>query len=288
MEKSNKTILVTGATGKQGGAVANHLLKAGYKVRALTRNSSGSRAVNLQSKGAEIAVGSMEDIDGLRKAVEGAYGVFSMQNFWEKGIGYDGEIRQAKNLIDAAKEAGVQHFVQASIADIETAKGVKHFECKLVIEQYIESSGLPYTAIREVFFMDNFIDAKQGKFIFPFLSGGLKPETKFHMLAVDDIGGIVETVFSDPDKYIGKKINAAGDILTVKEMKEIYQSVTGKRPKSFNLPGFAIRLINSEMYQQLVWNNNPGWTFDLQETRAIYPNITDFKTFIATHKPQNL
>jgi uncharacterized protein YbjT (DUF2867 family) len=163
----------------------------------------------------------MEEREFQKKAVEGVYGVFSVQNFWKKGVGYEGEIRQAKNLADAAKEAGVAHFVRASVADIEKAEGVKHFKCKLVIENYIASLGLPYTAIREVFFMDNFLNTKEGKYIFPFLSRGLKPETKFPMLAVDDIGGIVGTVISNPKKYIGKKINAAGDILTVKEMKEI-------------------------------------------------------------------
>lgn len=288
MDNSNKIILVTGATGKQGGAVAAHLLKAGYPVRALTRNASSKNASDLQAKGAEIAIGSMEDREALKKAVKGVYGVFSVQNFWEKGVGYEGEIRQAKNLADAAKETGVAHFIQASIADIEKAEGVKHFECKLVIENYIASLGLPYTVIREVFFMDNFLNTKEGKFIFPFLSGGLKPETKFHMLAVDDIGGIVETVISDPKKYISKKINAAGDILTVKEMKEIYQSITGNKPKSFKIPFLIIRLMNPESYKQLVWNNKIGWKFDLQETRQVYPQTTDFKTFIAIHRPQNL
>src|ERR1035441_10478488 len=106
---STKTILVTGATGQQGGAVTQQLLKQpSFAVRALTRDPAKPAARALAQSGAEVIRGDLTDAASMRRALEGAYGVFSVQNFMETG--FDGEIRQGKALADAAKAAGVQHF----------------------------------------------------------------------------------------------------------------------------------------------------------------------------------
>jgi uncharacterized protein YbjT (DUF2867 family) len=132
----NKLILVAGATGKQGGAVTRHLLKNGFKVRALTRNAESLAAKQLAMQGATIAVGDLDDRDSLQQAVMGADGVFSVQNYWEKGIGYEGEIRQGKNLADVAKAAGVRHFVQSTMAEGSTFPDrLEHFKSKAEIEK---------------------------------------------------------------------------------------------------------------------------------------------------------
>src|SRR5262245_51877522 len=90
----NKIIAVTGATGQQGGVVARKLLAEGWKVRALTRDVDKPAAQELASLGAEIVAGDMEKQSELDVAFKGAYGVFSVQNFWLPGVGYEGEIRQ--------------------------------------------------------------------------------------------------------------------------------------------------------------------------------------------------
>ena len=114
MSNSNKLILVTGATGSQGGATARHLLKKGFKVRAFVRDDTKPSAIELKNHGAELFKGTLDDKNSIKGALNGVYGVFSVQNFWEHG--YDKEVHQGKNTADAAKEAGIKHFVYSSVA----------------------------------------------------------------------------------------------------------------------------------------------------------------------------
>jgi uncharacterized protein YbjT (DUF2867 family) len=285
---ADRTILVTGATGRQGGAVARHLLDDGFPVRILARDPGKAAAIELQSRGAEVFKGDMEDPASLQPAVAGAYGVFSVQNYWEKGVGKDGEIRQARHLADAAKAAGVRHFVQASAANVDSAPGLEHFECKWEIEQYIDQIGLPRTFLGEVFYMENFLDPKAGGLMFPVLSGSLAPSTRLHLLSVEDIGAITTVVFQNPDEYIGRKIDIAGDRLSVAEMKETYERVTGKRAKRWSVPSFIVKLGLAEMHRQMMWNNTAGWHFGLEEARSIVPEMTNFEAFLQKHQPTNL
>jgi uncharacterized protein YbjT (DUF2867 family) len=275
-----KIILVTGATGKQGSAVVRHALLQGFAVRALTRNPDSLTARALLAKGVEVVKGDMEDVASLLKDMNDVYGVFSVQNYWEKNVGYDGEIRQAKNLAQAAKDAGVSHFVQSSIAGCDNAKGIKHFESKWEIEKTIVSLGLPYTFVRTVFFMDNFLLPKVGPMTFPMLAGSLNPKTRFHLLSVDDIGWFVATAFAQPEQYLGQIIDIAGDSLTVKEMKQVYYKVTGKRPSGFSFPAWLLGLMNREFLEQLQWNNKIGWQFPIRKLRDIHPHLNGFETFL--------
>src|SRR5437879_3002462 len=109
MEHSEKTILVFGATGQQGSAVASHLLKDGWKVRALVRNPKSDQAQALGQRGIELVQGDLNQPSSLQEAIKGVYGVFSVQIFAEGGIA--AEIQQGKAVADAALQAGVRHLV---------------------------------------------------------------------------------------------------------------------------------------------------------------------------------
>src|SRR5258706_16436954 len=152
----NRIIAVTGATGQQGGAVARRLLTEGWKVRALTRDANKPAATELAAAGAEIVAGDMDNRAELDAAFKGVYGVFSVQNYWLPNVGFDGEIKQGKNVADAAKAAGVQHLVYSSVGSAHRGMGQKHFDSKWIIEQYIQSLDVPYTILRPVFFMENY------------------------------------------------------------------------------------------------------------------------------------
>ena len=152
---NNQIIAVTGATGQQGGAVARKLLAEGWQVRALTRDASKPAAQELAGLGAQILPGDMDNRDELAAAFRGAYGVFSVQNFWLPTVGFDGEIRQGKNVADAAKAAEVKLLVFSSVGAAQRGMGQKHFESKWIIEQYIHTLGVPYTILRPAYFMDN-------------------------------------------------------------------------------------------------------------------------------------
>ncbi len=122
MTHHERLIVVTGATGKQGGAVIRHLSKqGGWKLRAVTRHPESEAARALAAQGIEVVQGDMANRADMDRALQGAYGVFSVQNTWEAGV--DGEIAQGKNVADAAKAAGVQHFVYTSVGGAERATG---------------------------------------------------------------------------------------------------------------------------------------------------------------------
>src|SRR5512141_1602929 len=184
---NDKIIAVTGATGQQGGAVARKLLADGWKVRALTRDGSKPAAKDLASRGAEIVPGDMENRSELDAAFKGAYGVFSVQNFWLPNVQYEGEIKQGKNVADAAKAAGVQHLVYSSVGSAHRGMGQKHFESKWIIEQYIQSLGIPYTILRPAAFMENYNWSRPYILHGVFQGRGLRPDKSSQIVAVEDI-----------------------------------------------------------------------------------------------------
>lgn len=290
--KKLKTIAVSGATGRQGGAVVRHLLKSGeFRVRALCRNQNSSAAERLVSQGAEVVEADFDNSPSLEKALAGADGVFSVQNYWEKGIGFDGEIRQGKNLANAAKTSGVKHFVQSTMATgaMAFSAEMKHFRSKAILEDHIDGIGLPRTFLGTVTFMDNVLFPELGgAWTFPFLTGILGSATPYHLLAVDDIGGVASAVFAEPERFMGRKINLAGDTSSVPELKIAYREATGKNPKRLKFPVWLCRMITREFVSQLEWQRSGGWTFGTEEAQSVYRGMQSFKDFLIQHGVKNL
>src|SRR5512145_2351923 len=211
---NNKIIAVTGATGQQGGAVARKLLADGWNVRALTRDLNKPAAQALASAGAELIAGDMDSRSDLDAAFKGVYGVFSVQNFWLPNVGFEGEIRQGRNVADAAKAAGVQHLVYSSVGAARRGMGQKHFESKWIIEQHIHSLDMPYTILRPAAFFENFNWERAAILNGTFNALGLRAEKERQLIAVEDVGVFAALAFANPDQYIGKTIELAGDELT--------------------------------------------------------------------------
>src|SRR5215210_6848784 len=184
-QNAERLIVVTGATGKQGGAVARSLLDRGFRIRALTRNPQKPEAQALADRGAEVVQGDMEDRSSMERALEGAYGVFSVQNFWETG--YDGEVQQGKTVADTAKAAGVEHLVYSSVGSAHRQTGIPHFESKWEIEEHVREIGLPYTILRPVFIMQNW-EMMREHVLGGTLAQPLDPDKPFQQVAVEDVG----------------------------------------------------------------------------------------------------
>ena len=155
MHMREKAIVVLGATGQQGHAVARALLAAGWPVRAFVRDASHPRAQSLQQQGAELVRGDLNDPASLSWAMQGTYGVFSLQTGSPEG-GDIGEERRGKVVADIARATGIAHLVYSSAAGAGPNSGIAHFEIKWRVEQYIRTLGLPATILRPVFFMENF------------------------------------------------------------------------------------------------------------------------------------
>jgi uncharacterized protein YbjT (DUF2867 family) len=153
---TNGKILVTGATGQQGGAVARELLAHGHSIRAMTRNPEKEKARVLAKLGAEIIQGDLDDPASLEKATKGIWGVFAVQNTWEAGV--EKEEQQGKRQAEISKKAGVQHYVYSSVGSAHRNTGIPHFDNKWRVEETVRSLDFPsHTIIRPVFFMENFI-----------------------------------------------------------------------------------------------------------------------------------
>lgn len=283
MDKSNKIILVTGATGQQGGAAARHLLKEGWKVRALVRDENKDAAKELKKLGAELVTGDMADPSSIEKALGGVYGIFNVQNFWQHG--YEGELNQAKIVIEASKKAGVEHFVMSSVGGADRNTKIPHFEVKFEAETLIKTLDLPFTIIRPVFFMENFNTwfkpaESEGKLT---LNMAIKKDTKLQIIAVDDIGAIAAIVFNDPEKYLGKEIEIAGDELTLKEMAGKFSAALGKEVFYNELPVDVVRANSPEMADMFQWFIDKGYEADINSLKTIYPGLTSFESWLKSN-----
>jgi uncharacterized protein YbjT (DUF2867 family) len=270
---TDKTVLVTGATGRQGGAVLRHLRGKDWKLRALTRNPKSAAAQELAKSGVEVVQGDLEDPASLERSLRSAYGVFSVQDFW--AVGAKREIQQGKNLADAARKAGVQHFVYSSVGGAERNSGIDHWESKWEIEKHIRQLGLPATMLRPAAFMENYyidqveIGILKGKLLDPIC--GDKP---YQTIASDDIGAFAALAFERPQEFIGLELEIAGSELTNLEAAAVFSRVLGKPVKFRKLPMLAVRLfLGKEFYQMFRWFNEAGFRADIAGLRRRYPEV---------------
>ena len=284
---NDKVIAVNGATGQQGGVVARKLLAEGWKVRALTRDVNKPAAQELASIGAELVAGDMEDRAQLDAAFKDAYGVFSVQNFWLPNVGFDGEIKQGKNVAEAAKAAGVQHLVYSSVGSAHRGMGQKHFESKWIIEQYIHSLDVPYTIFRPVAFFENFNWERPAITNGTFNALGLRPEKERQLIAAEDIAVFVALAFTNPKEYLGKTIELAGDELTESKIADTFTKVIG-RPVKLTMPsGEGGRQSEEEMIAMFNFFNGEAYDADIAALRKLHPGLLTLEQYLRKNGWEN-
>jgi uncharacterized protein YbjT (DUF2867 family) len=273
MKNGDKTVLVTGATGRQGGAVIRHMLPKGWKLRALTRNPNSHAAKQLAGQGVALVQGDLEDPASLERAARGVYGIYSVQDFW--AVGARREVQQGKNLAEIAKKAGVTHFVFSSVGGAERNSGITHWETKWEIEQYIRQLGLPATIFRPAGFMEIYhmleleVRILKGKFLDP-----VRPDKTYQSIATDDIGSFVALAFERPKEFIGMELEIAGSELTPPQTADVFSRVMGRPVKYGSLPMLAVRLLlGKEFYEMFRWFNKSGFQANIPELRRQYPEV---------------
>jgi uncharacterized protein YbjT (DUF2867 family) len=256
----DRTILITGVTGKQGGAVAQALQGTGFSLRGLTRKPDGERAAALARRGVDVVQGDLNDEATLRRALAGAWGVFGVQNTWEAGVA--GEEAQGKRLATLAREAGVQHYVYTSVGSANQRTGIPHFDNKWRIEETVRGLRFPsHVILRPVFFMENLLApySLQGST----LASALGPGTRLQMIAVDDIGWFGARAFTDAVALNRREIDLAGDVRTMPEAAEILTGVLG-RPIAFaQTPIEQVRRNSEDMALMLQWFERVGYRADI-------------------------
>ncbi|MSQ32512.1 MAG: NmrA/HSCARG family protein [Dehalococcoidia bacterium] len=270
----NKTVLVIGATGKQGGATLRHLKTSGWHVRALTRDVNKPVAVQLASSGVDVFKGDMDNPSSLLPAMKGVQAVFSVQN-WRDAEGR--EIAQGKAVVDAAKSAGVRHLVYTSAGGADQKTGASHLEDKGEIENYLRSSGVPYTVIRPVAFMDNFATSGKTMASTAVFFGTMDSHKKMQWVCVDDIGKIAALAFNQPDKFIGKLFEIASDEMTMPQAAEIFSKILGKRIVYQQKP---IDESDQENAKRARFVNDHGYHADVPMLRKLVPDLTSLETFV--------
>jgi uncharacterized protein YbjT (DUF2867 family) len=281
-QNMERLILVCGATGKQGGAVARSLLERGFRVRALTRDPQKPEAQALAEQGAEVVQGDMEDRSAVDQVlVEGVYGVFSVQNFWETG--YDGEVQQGKTVADAARAAGVDHFVYSSVGSAHRKTGIPHFDSKLEIEEHVREIGLPFTIFRPTFFMQNWEWTRE-MILGGTLAQPLDPDKPLQQVAVEDIGAFAAIAFENPDSWIRREVDLAGDEQSMSEIAETFGRVIGREVSYYQVPWDQFEeQMGEEATLNLRWINDVGYEADIAALRQEYPELTSFERYLRTH-----
>lgn len=257
---NEKLVVVTGATGKQGGATLKYLLNKGFKLRGVTRKPDSEPAKALAAQGVEVVAGDLDDATSLEKAVAGAWGVFGVQNTWEAGV--EKEEEQGKRLAKVARDKGVQHFVYSSVGSAHKNTGIPHFDNKFRVEQTVKELGFPsYTILRPVFFMENlpspwFLQGDK-------LMTAMQPTTKLQMVAADDVGHFHAQAFIEADKFKGAEIDLAGDSITMIEAAAAVSKVVGRTVTFQPIPIEAVRQNSEDFAKMLEWFEAVGYSADV-------------------------
>lgn len=277
---TRRMVLVTGATGQQGGAVARSLLGKGQNVRVMTRRPD--MAHDLARLGAEVVRGDFDDRERLRDVLRGVQGVFVMGTFAEGGVA--AEAGQGEAMILACWKAGIPHVIYSSVCCADKRTGIPHFESKARVERAIEEVGQPATILRPVWFMENF----EAPWLFPSIQRGvlatpLLPDRKLQMIALADIGEFASEAFLRPNDFIGKKIDLAGDALTFPEVAARigramnsplrYEAIPDDKAEAAVGHDFA------EMYR---WFNREGYRVDIEALKKTYGiPLTSFDRYLS-------
>lgn len=265
-----KLVAVSGATGNQGGAVARSLLARGHAVRAVTRRPSGTAALALRAVGARIVEADLEDRSSLAAAVDGVDAVFVVATPFERGV--DAEFRQARNLIDAAALADVPHVVYSSVASAGRMTGVPHFESKHRVEEHLAASHLASTIVAPVMFFDMLL----APWALPGLAAGwigspLASDTPVQRIAVADIGAFVALVIEQPERFVGRRIEIAGESSSGSQLAAVLSRHVGREIRYVQTT--MDQAGGNDLVKMYEFLERDGYQVDIGALRAEVPEI---------------
>ncbi len=280
MEASARTVAVTGATGRQGSAVVRALLVEGWPVRGVTRDPTRGRARALAALGVDMVRADMEDPASLDRAFHGVYGVYSVQNFMISGL--EGEVRQGRNVAEAAARADVEHLVYASAGTGERDTGIGSWESKLDVEQRLRELELPVTVLRPTAFMELMTDRAFSPAVgvwnaWPKIAGG---SFEVSWLSCRDLGVIAERVLAEPRRFIGQDLTLAADRRSLDECRQIYARVFGREPRRFPMPVWMLDRFAHDTVTLWRWLSANGVDADPGVARSIHPRALGVEAWL--------
>jgi uncharacterized protein YbjT (DUF2867 family) len=281
------SVLVTGATGQQGGALARVLLDKGHRVRAFVRKPDSPEAKELERLGARLAEGNLEEASTIEDAAKGMDAVFIVATPFEAGM--EAETRHGIAAAEAAKAAGVGHLVYSSVANADKDTAIPHFESKRKVEEHIEGLGIPYTIVAPVYFMDNLLapwtlpQLKEGRF--PMALPSSRP---LQQIALSDIAAFTGVVLENREEFVGRRLDIASDELAGEEVAEILTRVTGREIHYVELPLEQVRqAMGDDGARMFEWFDQVGYSADIEALRREHQEV-GWHTFEDWAKEQDL
>jgi uncharacterized protein YbjT (DUF2867 family) len=280
-----RTILVTGATGRQGGAVAARLLADGWRVRALTRDASSANARALAEAGAEVVVGDLDDRASLDRAAAGAWGVFSVHAGAYEGGPYGHDLehegRTIAKLVAAAKDAGVTHLVHSSSIGVDgpMEPQMDMLQRKAEGERAIRAGGLPWTILRPTAFMENAFDSiremQNGALVSLLWADTYEP-----LIAAADIAAFAAIAFDDPEAHAGRVYELAGDDMTQAEKAALIGRVVGREVPYVGITVEQVAADSPTTAKMIGIINENRMDVDIAALRKIHPGLLTFEQWM--------
>ena len=276
---SDPLILVTGASGQQGGAIARALLAQGATIRAASRNPAKLSA--LKEQGAEVVGMDFTDRASIDAALDGVSRAFLVSTPFEAGT--DSETQQANAFVDAAKAAGLEFLLYSSVGGAERDSGVPHFESKWKAEEHIRSLGLKAAFLRPVFFMENF----GTPWFLPSIQGGtlMLPQgkdTKLQMVSLPTIGAMGAKILLNPDDFAGKGIELATDEISLTDAMALLSKASGKAIKFSPMPEEkAAEVLGDDFAKMFKWFDEGGYQADIEQPKGMGLPAPTFKDYLA-------
>jgi len=269
---NTRSVLVTGATGQQGGAVVRALIARGHRVKAISRRPDSEGAKRLTAAGVEVVAGDLDDAASVATAAKGVDTMFLMGNSYEAGT--DAETRQGIAVANAAKAAGVGHLIYSSVADADKKTGIPHFDSKYLVEKHIAGLGIPYTISAPVAFMENTVapwaidGLRQGVY-----AAALPPTRVLQQITIDDIGAFVAALAERREQVFGKRFDIAGDELSGEQQVKILSEVLGRPIRFQELPIAAIRQQSEDTALMFEWFDRTGYDAGIAALRRDFPEV---------------
>lgn len=279
-------ILLIGVTGGTGGNVVKGFLEQGISnLRAITRKIDLNRPIlaQIHNAGIELIEANLDDQNSLETAFTDVETVYCHATAPDTAKPQPEEIERAKTLVKVAKQAEIKHFVYNSAGGVDRNTKVSHIQQKAQIEQVIKEAGLPATMLRACLFMEEFWK----KYTRPGILKGtfrfsIQPDKPLHLITTKDMGRIAAYVIQHPEKYIGKEIELAGDVLTPSQMAIAFSKVQETKVIHKEVPPWIFLLfLQKELYNIIQFYRNQGYQADVNHLREEFPGLlTTFDEFL--------